>query len=168
MPRQPAWPEGLVEPCACVCVSACLSSMKGAAPASRGCGGCCCHQWLGVTIFWLCQVTLFAGSALSVATLNLPFKVDDIGTLVLLGLLGYSYFMVFLCAVLARCVGAGSIPDEWPWDSTKPRLPHQHEVTRYMSKIDGRPRFCRNTGVFKPDRAHFCRVCGKYVRSGCE
>ena len=60
-------------------------------------------------------------------------------------------------------------PFVWPWDPTAPRRHagtscHEHRHGNCYGKdkkLDGRNRFCRICGLFKPDRAHHCRLCGK-------
>ena len=104
----------------------------------------CCHQWIGVTIFWLTQVVLSLGA---ISTSLFPWK-GDAQACVVIGLLTFFYTMVFLCALLASCTGAGSIPGEWPWDAHKPHEPGQAPIPRIVTKANGNPRFCRNTGLF--------------------
>lgn len=123
--------------------------------------GCCscCNQWIGVAAFWLWQVLLCFGGVAAVMFPS-PFKAGEapsVEACVILGLLGWCYLMVFLNALLAKCTGPGRVPNVWPWNPDAPQNPGF--VKRHMTKLNGNPRYCRSSYLYKPDRAHYCRVC---------
>ena len=76
------------------------------------------------------------------------------------------FLMTVLCFLRAHfsCPGKMNVKDiGWPWDPTKPRVGKGILAANALGverKLDGRHRFCRICGVYKPDRAHHCRICG--------
>ena len=72
--------------------------------------------------------------------------------------------MIMINWLLAHFSSPGRVPSKWPWDQalsdTNPvaRRSYRHANRK---KMDGKPRFCRICGKFKPDRTHHCRQCGK-------
>ena len=57
------------------------------------------------------------------------------------------------------------MPSEYPWDPTAERKDGSIErpTLGIERKLDGRRRYCRFCGKFKPDRTHHCRVMGRCV-----
>mmetsp|Transcript_32888 Transcript_32888/g.40398 ORF Transcript_32888/g.40398 Transcript_32888/m.40398 type:complete len:324 (-) Transcript_32888:256-1227(-) len=77
------------------------------------------------------------------------------------------FLMTFFCFLLVVCTDPGTVPSHSPWNpygSTSKTAgsfpPAPHGVER---KRDGRPRFCRICGKYKPDRTHHSRKMGRCV-----
>ena len=76
------------------------------------------------------------------------------------------FIMSTVCLVLTHCSNPGYVPGDWPWDPTKPAVGKGVLAANALGverKMDGRHRFCRYCGKFKPDRSHHCRRCGQCV-----
>jgi len=90
-------------------------------------------------------------------------------------IVGYVFVNIFFAMVvinfsMTSFTRAGSVPAMFPWDPDAPdprsggSLSFQNPVNRGIErKLDGRTRFCRICGKYKPDRAHHCRMCGECV-----
>eukprot|EP00947_MAST-08B_sp_MAST-8B-sp1_P001986 g1986.t1 len=76
------------------------------------------------------------------------------------------FLMMAICFVFAHCSDPGRVPNEWPWDPTQKRVGKGILAANALGierKLDGRHRFCRICGKYKPDRAHHCRLCGSCI-----
>ena len=73
--------------------------------------------------------------------------------------------MIMINWLLAHFSSPGRVPSKWPWDPSSERYESSGTPTligmQIERKMDGKPRFCRICGKFKPDRTHHCRQCGK-------
>merc|ERR1712136_582221 len=68
-------------------------------------------------------------------------------------------FLVMASFARAASTDPGHIPPGPEWSSKGQPPPEVQERKR----CTGEPRWCRKSNVYKPDRAHFCRVLGRVV-----
>eukprot|EP00947_MAST-08B_sp_MAST-8B-sp1_P001328 g1328.t1 len=86
-------------------------------------------------------------------------------------IVGNFYMVMYLwCIVVVRFINPGFVPRRYPWDPTVPPpnsakrvLPSSSSTFGIQRKLDGRHRFCRVCGTYKPDRAHHDRMSGHCV-----
>jgi len=74
------------------------------------------------------------------------------------------FYALFVVATL-RCVFTtpGDIPSWLRSDGKSDLHSYSNLLQAVERKRDGSPRFCRKTGAYKPDRAHYCHEVGRCV-----
>jgi len=89
-------------------------------------------------------------------------------TLVNFVVTNFFFFMATICFASVSLTEPGKIPAVFPWD---PNCPAPSKAEYYSGgffrgierKLDGRARFCRICGKYKPDRTHHSRNAGQCV-----
>lgn len=71
--------------------------------------------------------------------------------------------ITFGCFLLVVNTNPGEVPNCSPWNPNSTSSSKDLIITSVEKKRDGRPRFCRICGKYKPDRTHHSRKVGKCV-----
>ena len=77
----------------------------------------------------------------------------------------FQLFCALFAVASARCVltAPGDIPSWLRSDGKSDLHSYSNLLQAVERKRDGSPRFCRKTGAYKPDRAHYCHQVGRCV-----
>ena len=109
--------------------------------------------------------SLYTSALLSYLPGILKGKKDARSAQPLLVTLTIEMAMCCIAFLLSHCTDPGKVPDAFPWNPKAKQT--EGDTTRKSlgieRKLDGRRRYCRFCGKFKPDRSHHCRVLGKCV-----
>ena len=74
------------------------------------------------------------------------------------------FFALFIVSIVrAVLIAPGDIPSWLRSDGKSDLHSYSNLLQAVERKRDGSPRFCRKTGAYKPDRAHYCAEVGRCV-----
>jgi len=114
------------------------------------------------SVFMAAMIPQALNFSLPDGTVQQMYPSADIVNLVVVNVFFCMLVLSFLKATFTK---TGFVPDVHPWDpSAAVDEKVQADLVRgFEKKIDGRPRFCRRCGKFKPDRTHHSSSMGACV-----